>query len=231
MASDFRYTKEERRFSGWVFAGVNALCIAALFFGVRFTQLPVNRGPLTIEQFAENYNYYFEQLVGQSSTTLPNLDKTGRWAEREVPVGTYVVAFDDTSVWAEPKLTFTAGYVTAVTLRMESEDTMVYTGTRELLALLALSGSAEGTGLFRYNLSDWARTAEETLSRWEDVELDYRGLHISQRVEYSGYIDVTDALVWDEEHGPQHCEKTVTISVIDQNGYVSSPAGTAQAPD
>ena len=62
---DYRYTKEERRYSGVVFAAVSVLCIASTLLGVRYTQTPPNQGGLTVEQFAENYNYYANQLSGQ----------------------------------------------------------------------------------------------------------------------------------------------------------------------
>ena len=229
----YRYTKEERRVHpAAAFALVALAAVAALFMGLKHTETPPNRGALTMEEYAENYNYYFRQLVDQNSTTLPRLSENCRWLEPETPLDTAVISFDDTAVWAEPKITFTGGYVTAVTLRMESGDWIVSTGARELFALLALSGSVDGTDLFHYDLAGWVKTAEETLSPWEDAELDYRGLHISQQVDYSGYQAASDGMLFSEnENTPCHCEKTVTISVIDKNGVIEHPPGQAQAPD
>lgn len=211
----YRYTKEGRQVHPAVpFVLASAACAAALFVSLEYTETPPNQGPLTVEAFAENYNYYLKQFVDRNSADLPGLSKTCRWTERAKPGGGVVVVLGDGTVWDEPEITLTGGFVTAVTLHMESEGWMVSTGTRELLALLALSGAADGTDLFRYDLAGWVRTAEGTLNPWKDGELDYRGLHISQQVEDSGYQNAGHVL-WQEDEGvPCHCEKTVTISVI-----------------
>ena len=82
--------------------------------------------------------------------------------------------------------------------------------------------------LLRYNLSGWTRAAD-AFGRWGNSETDYRGLHISQQVEYSGYRATSGGVLFSEdENAPRHCEKTVTISVIDKNGRIEHPPGPAQ---
>lgn len=218
-----RYTKEERRFSGWVFAGVNALCVAALFLGLRYTELPVNRGDLTVAELAQNYNYYIRLLMdGADEDFCPRMDEAGRWVEREPDGGVTVshetfngVPVKGETVWKQPEFTMENGRVTAVTLCWVSDHTYIFSdGTRETLALLALSGSAEGTGLFSYDLSGWVKAAEKDhlFTQWGDSEADYRGVHIVQRLDYSGYYDNGTFLLATEGED-QRCEKTVTISL------------------
>lgn len=221
-----RYTKEERRFSGWIFVGVHVLCFAALFLGLRYTELPVNWGDLTVAQFAENYNHYIRLLAdGIDEDFCPRMDEAGRWVERE-DNGGYTITSTETfngvpvrgeTVWQQPEFTVENGRVTAVTLRWVSNHTYVFSdGMRETLALLALSGSAEGTGLFSYDLKGWIDAAEKDclFTQWGDSEADYRGIHIVQRLDYSGYED--DGIYLLAKDGEeQRCEKTVTISLIE----------------
>lgn len=220
-----RYTKEERRFSGWIFVGVNVLCVAALFLGLRYTELPVNRGDLTVAQFAQNYNYYIRLLMdGYDEDFCPRMDETGCWVEREDGEGYTIISSGETfngvpvrgeTVWQQPEFTVEDGRVTAVTLRWVSDHTYNFSsGTRETLALLALSGSAEGTGLFSYDLSGWVKATEGLFTRWGDQEETYRGLHIVQELDYSGYEDDGTFLLAIEGE-EQHCEKTVTISLTE----------------
>ena len=219
----YRYTKEERRVHpAVIFIAVSAVCFAALFAGLKYTETPPNQGPLTVEQFAENYNYYFKLLIDQDSTALPRLGEDGCWVQREEDPGYVVVVEAETfngvpvkgeTVWYDPEFTVVDGKVTAVTLRWVSDHTYIFSsGTRETLAMMALSGSTEWTNLFLYNAAGWIKAAE-MFDRWGDSETDYRGLHISQTLEYTGYDD-DGTFLFAADGEEQHCEKTVTISLI-----------------
>lgn len=211
---DYRYTKEERRFSGWIFAGVSLLCVAVTLLGIKYTQTPPNRGGLTVEQFAENYNYYFNQLMDQSSTGLPTLSDDGRWVEREEACGTVTInVFGDTTVWDDPVFTLDGGRVLAVKLHMESGDSLVSGGAREELALLAMTGALGDWNLFNYDIKGWAAKANYAFGEWTGKEFDYRGLHLFQQVEYDGYANSGNQLWQVGSDVPRHCEKTVIISL------------------
>ena len=220
--NDYRYTKEERRFSGWIFAGAQAVCIAVLALGLLYVRTPVNRGPLTVEEFAENYNYYhrFFNTDGEYAHQ-PTMDETGRWEAEDRDGGAIIssetfngVPVRGSTVWDDPKFTVENGRVTAVTLRWESDHTYLFSsGWKETLALLALSGSVEGTDLFHYDLAGWVAAAE-MFDPWGDSETDYRGLHISQHMESAGYYD-DGTFLFAKDGEEQYCEKTVTISLIE----------------
>lgn len=215
---DYRYTKEDRRFSGVVFAVVSVLCIGSTLLGVRYTETPPNRGGLTVEQFAENYNYYANQLSGQVYAEYAGLSGSGRWVEREEAHGTVTInVFGDTTVWDDPVFTLDGERVLAVKLHMESGDSLVSGGTREGLALLAMTGAVDGErirwNLFNFSLKNWLVMGNYAFGTWNNKEFDYQGLHIVQQVEYEGYANLGDCLFQEDGDVPRHCEKTVIISL------------------
>ncbi len=227
----WRYTKEERRFSGWIFVGARAALAGLLALTLLWSLLPPCRGELDMAEFARNYNHLLRTAEYGGETLTPTLDAQGQWVERKQPVGTAVFSiFGDTTVYERPQYAFTSGYVTGVTLRMSSEDKVVGTELRESLTLLSLCRSTGELNLF--NILSAQKDAAELLDRWEDFEEDFLGVHVSQRVEAEGYEPTTafGALLWcEDESAPHHCEKTVTFSIPDQDGRFSSPPGQAQA--
>lgn len=52
------------------------------------------------------------------------------------------------------------------------------------VATAALAGAQREFNCFNYDLAGWLALWDE---RWDSFELDYRGVHISQTVECSGY--------------------------------------------
>lgn len=212
----YRYTKEERRFSGWIFAGAQVVQILVFALGVKYTQTPVNQGALTVRDFAENYNYYSDQLLDQSSIGRPSLSDDGRWAEQRNSDNSFVInLFGGTTRWDEPVFTLSGDRVLAVELHMESEDSLVGSVTRETLALLAMTGALDGLNLFNYDLKGWVDAYQEQASAWTNVDFTYRGLRIAQRVEYEGYSNLGTDLMQVDDDAPCHCEKTLTISLAE----------------
>lgn len=225
---DYRYTKEERRFSGWAFVGARAVLAVALFTAMLWSYLPPCRGPLDLPEFSRNYNHCARALE-YGGTEIPTLDDQGQWVEREEQYDAVAVPiFGGTTVYGQPKYALD-GCVTAVTLHMESQDTLVSSGWRELPVLLSLCRSTGELNLF--NVLSAQQEAARLLVRWEDLEEDFLGVHISQRVDYTGYTYSTGSeFLWPEDGDvPRRCEKTVTFSIPDQNGVFVSPPGQAQA--
>ena len=225
---DYRYTKEERRFAGRLYVLARVALGAALFTAMLWSYLPPCRGPLDLPEFSRNYNHCV-RVLEYGGTEIPTLDGGGRWKEQEEPVGTVSIdVFGDTTVYDQPKFTLD-GYVKAVTLHMESQDTLVSSGWRELPVLLSLCRS---TG--ELNLSNILSAQQEgarLLSRWEDLDQDFLGVHISQQVDYTGYTYSTGSqFLWPEDGDvPRRCEKTVTFSIPDPKGHFAPPPGQAQA--
>ena len=215
---DYRYTKEDRRWSAAIFIVAHAVFFAVLMMGVRYTQTPPNQGGLTVEQFAENYNYYANQLSGQVYAEYAGLSGSGRWVEQDD--GTvYVYPFGGSDVWDEPVFTLDGERVLAVKLHMASGDSLVSGGTREELALLAMTGAVDGErirwNLFNFSLKNWMVMGNYAFGTWNNKEFDYQGLHIVQQVEYEGYANLGDRLFQEDGDVPRHCEKTVIISLAE----------------
>lgn len=240
----YRYTREERRVNPMVVYLVAAgMCTGLTVLATLQTNMPVNRGDLTVAEFSENYDQYHRRLMEPVyEDYVPRVDREGRW-ERSEHSGTQIgytttdttlnvdsgkaYQFErmvtDTEAWDQMVFTVEEGRVTAVTLRMTVQDSVVWPGGisqyRETLALLAISGAVDGLNPFNYNVAFWAAGPGGDRPAWEDWEADFRGLHICQRVVYSGYVREDfcgiQLLVCPDEDTPCRCENTVTISLIE----------------
>ena len=211
LSGGYRYTKVERfrgRFTiGILWAAVHGVCFAAVVLAGLQMVLPVNRGDLTLAQFVENFNYY-SGLMGDDS----RLESNGQW------VGWYgdnrvVISFLNDTV-LDPEYTLKDGHVTAVTLRIENTGNIVYANHfRERPLLPAMAGALDGLNLFNFDLDGWLDFWDRD-DRWSSFEDDYRGLHISQTVEYEGYENFGAKMIAfeDQEH---FYRRAVTISLIE----------------
>lgn len=227
-----RYTKEERRFSGWIFAAARIALMALLLTATLWSMVPPSGTMADIPDLARNYNHCLRVLEYGGETAIPTLDEQGQWVEREQSGGGVVInLFGDTTEYE--KLAYTLGGplggVTSVTLRMASQDKAVGGCTREYLMLLSLCRSAGELNLL--NILPAQRDAAALLDRWEDFDQDFLGVHVSQRVEAVGYerTNAFGALLWCEDESiPHHCEKTVTFTVRLVDGAFSPAPGQAE---
>ena len=108
-----------RHAAGFVLASV--LVLACAEAANSYSQLPPNRGDLTVAEFAENYNRQ-AAYIGQSSTWI--LDETGAWKRAPDPPGTFVVDLDGS--WHldhDFRYTLENEAVRAVTLERAIENT------------------------------------------------------------------------------------------------------------
>lgn len=220
----YRYTKEERRYSGWIFVGARVLLGAALLVTLQWSVLPPCRGALTPAELARNYNHFRSQIMWDDA--LPRMEADGRWAERADGYGqgaTVRTKVDgvwielDAPVWGEPEFTVEDGCVKAVTLRVTGGCLGgVPSVQREMLAMLALSGATEHWSLLNPDVDGWLAAAVEALSQPGGGEVQERGLRVTQREEISGYQEVGTEINWSltpivgEE---QYYERVVTISL------------------
>lgn len=215
-----QYTKEDRSLSWLMWLGAMA---ASVFLAVTIllqTYLPPNRGALTAQEYYQNFNYYLKYIFGVSS---PYLDEEGDWASYSSAGGIVVpllrnVSYSPVEVELSPE-----GYVAAVTLSdymdpddgvtvgMGTENTsyLYMTQTYYQIATAALAGTQREFNCFNYDLTGWLELWED---KWDSFELDYRGIHISQTVECSGYTGVGQ-IREPVEGRDQHYRRTVTISL------------------
>lgn len=231
----YRYAKKDRQFStAVVYVLVASVCAGVLWTAKELTDLPRNRGDLTVAEFSQNYNQFQRRFAELGLDNVPRLNQEGRWDEGEQDgarishsgsasysssdgtIHTIENVVEGTTVWSQPEFTLADGRITAVTLRVESRDSIIgSTCGRETLALTAMSGAADGQDILHFEATDGLFQMLD-LEYFEDAELDYWGLHISQRVDYEGY-DVLGSSMWvTEEDAPCHFERTLTISLPEQ---------------
>lgn len=119
-----------------------------------------------------------------------------------------------TMEYADLEFTLEDGYVTSVTLsdsaKQDGQTGWIYMSqTYYQIATAALAGTQREFNCFNYDLTGWLELWDE---RWDSFELDYRGVHISQTVECSGYTGVGQ--IREPVKGrDQHYRRTVTISL------------------
>ncbi|MBE6963954.1 MAG: MerR family transcriptional regulator [Ruminococcaceae bacterium] len=86
------------------------------------SQLPPNRGDLTLKEFVENHNRQSEYL---GLHTRRYLDEAGQWQEHPEPEYSTTIVIDMSRDWDEAKVyhyTMEDGRITAITMEAELED-------------------------------------------------------------------------------------------------------------
>lgn len=203
-----QYTKVDRSLSWLMWLGAEAVSVFLAVTILLQTFLPPNRGALTVEEYSENFNSYLDTLGDFSS----QLNEQGQWVERAEP-GAVVIDLS-TMEYADLEFTLEDGYVTAVTLsdsaKQDGRTGWIYMSQSYYqVATAALAGAQREFNCFNYDLAGWLALWDE---RWDSFELDYRGLHISQTVECSGYTGVGQ-IREPVEGRDQVYRRTVTISL------------------
>jgi len=203
-----QYTKVDRSLSWLMWLGAEAVSVFLAVTILLQTFLPPNRGALTVEEYSENFNSYLDTLGDFSS----QLNEQGQWVERAEP-GAVVIDLS-TMEYADLEFTLEDGYVTAVTLsdsaKQDGRTGWIYMSQSYYqVATAALAGAQREFNCFNYDLAGWLALWDE---RWDSFELDYRGVHISQTVECSGYTGVGQ-IREPVEGRDQVYRRTVTISL------------------
>lgn len=134
----------------WAFALAAALVLMCGEAANSFSQLPPNRGPITVAEFAENYNRQAAYITGESPGWM--LDEAGAWKRAPDPPGTFVVNMGGGWQRSCPfRYTLEKGAVRAVTLECSVEDTAEWVDfpvNTIAAAVMALAWSREDTPLW-----------------------------------------------------------------------------------
>lgn len=215
--SDFVYIHEERRLSWLIWLGAEALTIFLVAVIVLQGYLPPNRGPLTAEEYYENFNFYLSYFgFGHS------LDENGEWEPEYSGNGVVTVYLNNLS-YSGVSVELEDGYVSAVTLSdcLDPDDGVRFGGgvgeggvlymsqAYYQIAAAALAGAQREFNCFSYGLEGWLGFWDD---KWDSFEEEYRGLHFSQTVECSGYEGIGQIRVAAKGQ-KQSYSRTVTISL------------------
>ncbi len=216
LASDWdfgrsrRYTVEERpggaRLGGAAYIAAQVLFFAVIALSVLASYLPPKRGPLTVERYVENFNYYAGKFGYDD-----RLNRDGTWQDDR-----YVLKLSGVDD-LDPVFTLEDGAVTAVTFCVRSNEDFTYIHAGhfpENMGLMAMTG-ALNIGLFSYDPDGWTGLWETAAEPYGSFTLDHRGVRIGQRVETRGLENMGTAGFWPDEDSdePPYYERTVTISL------------------
>lgn len=121
-------------------------CLIGILFTINSSQyLPRHQGPLTVAEFAQNFNYYTNLFDYDFSLYL---DDTGAWAEKESE-GEYVISVSSPPPVFQYELEH--GYITKVYFSIESDGENNFHSSKipeMTLAALSLSASKQKLHLF-----------------------------------------------------------------------------------
>ena len=181
--------RDESGLRGLAWAGAVALNVAlSLLLALQMTMPPV-RHPLTVAEFARNYN----DLVRQYDLDSMTLDETGTWV---VPEGTI-------SLGNPPPIfhydTTGDGVLTGVSFTYERAPDYFWDGAEieQTAAFLAMLAAQPGVGLLNW-VPLVGQVSDELSTGNENYRFALAGLTVENEVAYSGYRPVADLLLPEE---------------------------------
>ena len=188
------------------------LMLAAAETANSASQLPPNRGDLTVAAFAENFNrqaaYMDLDFTGQ------RLNEQGAWEDKPLD-GTAYGVFGG---WEEKNLPFTytveEGRVTAVTISGEVENAESWLdlpAEQAITAATALLWAGEETPFWSFSRKEQTVALAEL--DWTDGSLELFGGTVTSHVEQEGFFLSGGALTAVPEREENHFSVTITIAL------------------
>ena len=178
---------------------------------MNLSALPPCRSPLTVADFARNYNFFVD-YYGQEGQL--RLDDQGGWAEK-AEEGAFVIRLDGGG--AAPDWRFAlddAGYIREASFLLARENGKDFIGgtknTATLGALAFLSAQPQA-GAFSFASWKIAAPMEQSLL-FRDVDYSLYGVHVAYQAEQQGYADAGSvAFPLDEENNRLRIAFSMTL--------------------
>ncbi len=187
--------RDRKWYRGVIFIGANLLVFGLLWTAAAAKDLPPNRGPLTVAEFAENHNYFTDYYgIGKGYMVL---DANGQWTENPDSSTTIVVAGDDRP---EYEFAVTEGELTGISFSVEREnyrDWISSPKVQMIMAALSFAGAQEEMGLHAKERKEMVEIIGN--SGFEDFAFEKAGISFACEVEYSGFNDTHADLLIPEE--------------------------------
>lgn len=195
--------RDESGLRGLAWAVAVALDIGLSVLLIFQLTMPPVRHPLTVAEFARNYN----DLVRQYDLNSMNLDETGTWV---VPEGTLSLGNPPPIFHYE---TTENGVLTEVSFTYEREPDYFWDGaeTEQTAAFLAMLAAQPGVGLLGW-VPLVGQVSDEMGTGNENFRFTLAGLTVENEVAYSGYRSVAGFLL-PEEGTEQSYSQHFSISV------------------
>lgn len=200
------FIKDTKPYRGVVFVIVHILMFGVIWIILTLGQLPVNRGDLTIAEFAENYNRLSKYY---GIETDKYLNEKGQWAQD--PFEQYdgrisVEIFP--SVLAEFEYITQNEHITSIRFELEidnSGDWLTSSNNQMILAILSFVGAQNEVGAF----SDFRRYIPKlvTENSFADFEITQANIQTKCDVEFSGYMKMNignEILIPDDDAEPYY---------------------------
>lgn len=164
-------------------AATYVMCLFLMLVMILAQRMPPNRGALTAEAYAENFNYYAKYFGYDFGKTM---QPDGTWREIETDNGVYTFYLTDNNT-PDFQIETSNGAVRRVLFTVEAEDNAAWLGSyypQRLAATAALMGAQRQAGLFDTWLTrlQKALPAEAESSTYADC-----GVEATCTVESNGY--------------------------------------------
>ena len=182
-----------------------------------WSQLPPNRGDLTVAEFAENYNRQAEYLGFGAGTYL---DETGRWQEEPRDPNTVTLGeLFEIEPWDEARelhFTLEDGHITAITLTGTIENVEEGVDTPNGLVpriVMSLAWGREGASF--WSLSRQAQLTELERQDWsKDFVIHQPGVVITSDIQQSGLSYHENSFYdWHAEQPENRLSFTYTVAL------------------
>lgn len=200
---------------GWKQLAATAAAVAVVLTASEtinaLSQLPPNRGDLTVAEFAENFNRQ-ANYMGMNATRM--LDETGQWVEKDMGSAAVIVFGDEWPEAEEFHYTVKDGRLTAVTLSASSENTREWislpVGQMEAAAA-AFVWAQDGVPLWGKERLNLLQTMEE--QAMEGYTASLAGVTISCQVDTEGFFITDFMMIPQSEDGDNRVAFTFTMAL------------------
>ena len=192
--------KDEKKWRIAVWIGVRAAMFGIAFLALNAAGQSKYRGDITVSQFCENYNRLASYYDMESDRSL---DGEGNWTQDPVEEGAFVL---EVLVGPEnadiPEFVFTEeeGIMTGMSFTVSQENSNTWaSGCQEemMLSVLSFAGAKRKGNLFNGETDKIVTfIAEHPL---EDFCFTANGVIVTCEVEYSGYMDLGQGVLYPEE--------------------------------
>ncbi len=182
------------------------LTVGAGLLGVHLASTPPNEGPLTISEFAENYNHLLRYQNGLSALDQFQLNQEGQWQEPNDPASG--VFYLEISPRMTLSYTTDDGVITTLeaSFLVENQELMEFPGTKLLFLAQAFTASGRLTpGLEGFLLHLQAAPDQDYTTQIGDAALTYQA-------ENRGYLISSTGMFGQEEGTQGYFAFTLTLT-------------------
>lgn len=194
---DNSYTVEDvRAWRAFAYIGASALTTFLLIAVILSRQLPLNRGALTVSQFAENYNDYMKYYGYGESAGVLNAD--GTWRPQTEAESSTFDFFGNSAIAPVFSYEEANGILQAVTVTFALDEERNYIAfpsyeTKLMLASFSFALAQRDAGLFSDALS--SITKQIDAQPFGTYQFTQAGVAFTCETAYTGYIDQSGTLI------------------------------------